>query len=68
MIKIKVIQHVNRIEHITDNLQTKSLEFTYEFIGNVRRKDSLILTENVHKPIADTINTPSIGHVSKLSI
>jgi hypothetical protein len=36
---IKVIQHVNGIEHITDKLQTKSLEFTYEFIGNFQRKD-----------------------------
>ncbi len=31
MKNIKVIQ-----EHITDKLQTKSLEFTYEFIGNYR--------------------------------
>jgi hypothetical protein len=28
---IMVIQHVHGIEHITDKLQTKSLEFTYEF-------------------------------------
>jgi hypothetical protein len=36
-----VIQHIHGIEHITDKLETKSLEFTYEFIGNFRRKDSL---------------------------
>jgi hypothetical protein len=31
MKNIKVIQHINGIEHITDKLlQTKSLEFTYE--------------------------------------
>jgi hypothetical protein len=41
MKNIKVIQHIHGIEHITDKLQTKSLEFTYEFIGNFRRKDSL---------------------------
>jgi hypothetical protein len=41
MKNIKVIQHVHGIEHITDKLQTKSLEFTYEFIGYFLRKDSL---------------------------
>ncbi len=41
MRNIKVIQHIHGIEHITDKLETKSLEFTYEFIGNFRRKDSL---------------------------
>jgi hypothetical protein len=30
---VKVIQHIHGKEHITDKLQTKSLEFTYEFIG-----------------------------------
>ena len=31
MKNIKIIQHINGIEHITDKLlQTKSLEFTYE--------------------------------------
>lgn len=28
----KVFQHIHEIEHITDKLETKSLEFTYEFI------------------------------------
>jgi hypothetical protein len=32
MRNIKVIQHIHGIEHITDKLETKSLEFTYEFI------------------------------------
>ncbi len=32
MRNIKVIQHIHEIEHITDKLETKSLEFTYEFI------------------------------------
>ena len=58
MKNIKVIQHIHGIEHITDKLQTKSLEFTYEFIGNFRRKDSL--TFDSKPPITDTINTPSI--------
>jgi uncharacterized membrane protein YphA (DoxX/SURF4 family) len=29
---INVIQHIHGIEHITDKLETKLLEFTYEFI------------------------------------
>jgi hypothetical protein len=33
MRNVKVIQHIQGKEHITDKLQTKSLEFTYEFIG-----------------------------------
>jgi hypothetical protein len=41
MKNIKVIQHIHGKEHITDKLQTKSLEFTHEFLGNFRRKDSL---------------------------
>jgi hypothetical protein len=41
MENIKVIQHIHGIEHITDKLETKSLEFTNEFIGNFWRKDSL---------------------------
>jgi hypothetical protein len=41
LMKIKVIQHIHGIEHITDKLQTKSIEYNYEFIGNFRRKDSL---------------------------
>jgi hypothetical protein len=41
MKNLKVIQHVHGIELITDKLQTKLLEFTYEFIGNFRRKDGL---------------------------
>jgi hypothetical protein len=41
MRNVKVIQHIHGIEHITDKLHTKPLEFTYEFIGNFRRKDSL---------------------------
>jgi hypothetical protein len=32
----KVIQHIHGIEHITDKLQTKLLEFN---IGNFRRYD-----------------------------
>jgi hypothetical protein len=36
---IKFIQHITGIEHITDNLQMKSLEFTSKYIGNFRRKD-----------------------------
>jgi hypothetical protein len=44
MKNIRVTQHVHGIEHIPDKLQTKSLEFTYEFIGNFRRKDSLTRT------------------------
>jgi hypothetical protein len=39
MKNIKVILHGK--EHITNKLQTKSLEFTHEFLGNFRRKDSL---------------------------
>jgi hypothetical protein len=41
MKNVKVIQHVHGIEHIKDNLQTKSLEFTSKYIGNFRRKISL---------------------------
>jgi hypothetical protein len=40
MRNIKVIQHAHGKEHITDKLETKSLEFTCEFVGNFRRKDS----------------------------
>ena len=36
MKNIKVIQHIHGIKHITDKLQAKSLEFTYDFIGNFR--------------------------------
>ncbi len=36
MKNIKVIQHIHGKEHINDTLQSKSLEFTYEFIGNFR--------------------------------
>jgi hypothetical protein len=41
MRNIKFIQHIHGIEHITDNVQTKSLEFTSKYIGNFRRKKSL---------------------------
>jgi hypothetical protein len=62
MRNIKVIQLIHRIEHITDKLLTKPLEFTYEFISNFRRKDSLTFdsNRNRNKPMTETINTPSI--------
>jgi hypothetical protein len=56
---IKVIQHIHGIEHITDKLETKSIELTNEFIGNFRRKDSLTFQQTASHSI-DTINTPSI--------
>jgi hypothetical protein len=56
MRNIKVIQHIHGKEHITIKLQSKSLEFTYEFIGNFWRKDIAYLTANRHELITDTIN------------
>jgi hypothetical protein len=41
MRNINFVQGIHRIEHITDKLETKSLEFINEFVGNFRRKDSL---------------------------
>jgi hypothetical protein len=55
MRNIKVIQHIHGKEHITNKLQSKSLEFTYEFIGNFLRKDIAYLTANRHELITDTI-------------